>query len=58
MWAAAEAELRGSTLFLVHAVETDGQAPFLSQAEIVRSRQGEGSCSTGPPRRSRHATAS
>ncbi|MFE2561785.1 universal stress protein [Streptomyces sp. NPDC059352] len=26
MWAAAEASLRGSTLFLVHAAETDGQA--------------------------------
>ncbi|WP_405860095.1 universal stress protein [Streptomyces sp. NBC_00090] len=38
-WAAAEAALRGSTLFLVHAADTDRQAPFLSQVEIVRSRQ-------------------
>ncbi|WP_314614938.1 universal stress protein [Streptomyces stackebrandtii] len=39
MWAAAEAALRGSTLFLVHAADTDVQAPFLSQVEIGRSRQ-------------------
>ncbi|MFC9590535.1 universal stress protein [Streptomyces sp. NPDC056944] len=38
-WAAAEAALRGSTLFLVHAAGTGTQAPLLSQAEIVRSRQ-------------------
>ncbi|MEU3425022.1 universal stress protein [Streptomyces gardneri] len=38
-WAAAEAALRGSTLFLVHGADTDTQAPFLSRAEIVRSRQ-------------------
>ncbi|MFI9741374.1 universal stress protein [Streptomyces sp. NPDC052494] len=39
MWAAAEAALRGSTLCLVHAADTDRPAPFLSQAEIGTSRQ-------------------
>ncbi|WP_329285336.1 universal stress protein [Streptomyces sp. NBC_00691] len=39
MWAASEAALRGSTLFLVHAADTDVQTPFLSRAEIVRSRR-------------------
>lgn len=39
MWAAAEAALRGSTLCLVHAVDTDAPVPFLSEAEIVRIRQ-------------------
>ncbi|MEU2076322.1 universal stress protein [Streptomyces sp. NPDC013489] len=39
LWAAAEATLRGNTLFLVHGAETDRQAPFLSEAEIGRSRQ-------------------
>ncbi|MFI8521201.1 universal stress protein [Streptomyces sp. NPDC085481] len=39
MWAAAEAALRGSTLCLVHAAPTDAPVPFLSEAEIVRSRQ-------------------
>lgn len=37
-WAAAEAALRGSTLFLVHATDTGTQVPFLSRAEILRSR--------------------
>ncbi|WP_030690698.1 universal stress protein [Streptomyces globisporus] len=39
MWAAAEAALRGSTLCLLHAADTDAPVPFLSEAEIVRSRQ-------------------
>ncbi|MFF9194261.1 universal stress protein [Streptomyces sp. NPDC014779] len=39
MWAAAESALRGSTLCLVHAADTDTPVPFLSEAEIVRSRQ-------------------
>ncbi|WP_405860888.1 universal stress protein [Streptomyces sp. NBC_00090] len=39
MWAAAEAALRGGTLCLVHATDTNAQAPLLSQAEIRRSRQ-------------------
>ncbi|MFI8438968.1 universal stress protein [Streptomyces sp. NPDC079020] len=39
MWAAAEAALRGSTLCLVHAADTDAPVPFLSEAEIVGSRQ-------------------
>ncbi|MGW5782280.1 universal stress protein [Streptomyces sp. NPDC003863] len=39
MWAAAEAALRGNTLCLVHAADTDTPAPFLPQAEIARSRQ-------------------
>ncbi|MEU6944435.1 universal stress protein [Streptomyces sp. NPDC046316] len=39
MWAAAEAALRGSTLCLVHAADTDAPVPFLSEVEIVRSRQ-------------------
>ncbi|MCZ0983228.1 universal stress protein [Streptomyces diastatochromogenes] len=39
MWAAAEAVLRGGTLYLVHAADTDSPGPFLSQAEILRSRQ-------------------
>ncbi|MFF9915491.1 universal stress protein [Streptomyces sp. NPDC013457] len=39
MWAAAEATLRGSTLRLVHAADTDPPVQFLSQAEIVTSRQ-------------------
>ncbi|MET8508375.1 universal stress protein [Streptomyces sp. NPDC004787] len=38
-WAATEADLRGSTLCLVHATDTDAPVPFLSEAEIVRSRQ-------------------
>ncbi|MET9725936.1 universal stress protein [Streptomyces zaomyceticus] len=38
-WAAAEAALRGSTLFLVHGADTDTQTPFLCRAEVVRSRQ-------------------
>ncbi|MFH9728458.1 universal stress protein [Streptomyces sp. NPDC017254] len=37
-WAAAEAALRGSTLCLVHAADTDPPGPFLSQVEIVTSR--------------------
>ncbi|MEU7033728.1 universal stress protein [Streptomyces sp. NPDC046237] len=39
MWAAAEAALRGSTLCLVHAADTDPPVPFLSEAEVVGSRQ-------------------
>ncbi len=39
MWAAAEAVLRGSTLCLVHAADTDRPVPFLSQAEILTSRR-------------------
>ena len=39
MWAAAEAARRGRTHCLVHAADTDIQAPFLSQVEIARSRQ-------------------
>lgn len=39
MWAAAEAALRGGTLSLVHATDTNAQAPLLSQAEIRRCRQ-------------------
>ncbi|MFI1658125.1 universal stress protein [Streptomyces sp. NPDC020472] len=39
MWAAAEADLRGSTLCLVHAADTDAPVPFLSEAEIVRGRR-------------------
>ncbi|MFD3992995.1 universal stress protein [Streptomyces sp. NPDC058583] len=39
MWAAAEADLRASTLCLVHAADTEPPAPFLSQAEITRSRR-------------------
>ncbi|MFI1717036.1 universal stress protein [Streptomyces litmocidini] len=38
-WAAAEADLRGSTLCLVHAADTDAPVPCLSEAEIVRSRR-------------------
>ncbi|MFF0473995.1 universal stress protein [Streptomyces sp. NPDC004284] len=39
MWAAAEAALRGSTLCLVHAADTDAPAPFPPREEIVRSRR-------------------
>ncbi|MFF5933662.1 universal stress protein [Streptomyces sp. NPDC012508] len=38
-WAAAEAALRGTTLCLVHAADTDPPVPFLSKAEIVTSRR-------------------
>ncbi|MFD5325947.1 universal stress protein [Streptomyces sp. NPDC127092] len=39
MWAADEAALRGSSLCLLHAADTDAPAPFLPQPEIVRIRQ-------------------
>ncbi|MFF9011658.1 universal stress protein [Streptomyces sp. NPDC014870] len=39
MWAAEEAALRGSSLCVVHAANTDAPVPFLSQAEIVASRR-------------------
>ncbi|MEU7111626.1 universal stress protein [Streptomyces sp. NPDC046182] len=39
MWAAGEAALRGSALCLVHAADTDAPVPFLSEAEILGSRQ-------------------
>ncbi|WP_370415930.1 universal stress protein [Streptomyces fradiae] len=37
IWAAAESALRG--IRLVHAADTDTPVPFLTEAEIVRSRQ-------------------
>ncbi|MFI8320331.1 universal stress protein [Streptomyces sp. NPDC085529] len=39
MRAAAESALRGSILCLGHAADTDTPVPFLSEAEIARSRQ-------------------
>ncbi|MFF8378433.1 universal stress protein [Streptomyces sp. NPDC015661] len=39
MWAAAEAALRGSTLCLVHATDTDAPGPFLSREEITGTRR-------------------
>ncbi|WP_432753772.1 universal stress protein [Streptomyces sp. JL2001] len=39
MRTAAEAALRGSTPCLVQAADTDAPVPFLSEAEIVRSRR-------------------
>ncbi|MFI1979637.1 universal stress protein [Streptomyces wedmorensis] len=39
VWAASEAALRGSTLFLVHAADTGTRVPSLPQAEIAGSRQ-------------------
>ncbi|WP_051494405.1 universal stress protein [Streptomyces exfoliatus] len=58
MWAAAEAALRGSTLFLVHAADTDTQTPVLSQAEIVRIRQAGRELLDRTAEASRHATPS
>ncbi|MEV6202935.1 universal stress protein [Streptomyces sp. NPDC051771] len=39
LWAAEEAHLRGSAVFLVHATDTDSVARYLFQAEIDESRR-------------------
>ncbi|MFK3728709.1 universal stress protein [Streptomyces sp. NPDC088090] len=39
LWAAEEAFLRGSALFLVHATDTDALARYLFQAQIDESRR-------------------
>ncbi|GGS89298.1 universal stress protein [Streptomyces tanashiensis] len=39
MWAAEEAALRGGSLRVVHAANTDSALPFLSRAEIAASRR-------------------
>ncbi|MEU8881810.1 universal stress protein [Streptomyces hydrogenans] len=39
LWAAEEAFMRGSGLFLVHATDTDALARYLFQAEIDESRR-------------------